>query len=295
MKLVARTWSDAVVRRALFGVRLRDAVTGRVVVDGITVRVKDRLHPYRNASLQASHGGVFALHEIWRQAGFGDDQPDSPAQDDRWRFRVDDPLDRYLPTSFRSALPVDGLVGMASLGLGQAWSPASPASSPGLSPAAQEDGLPLFSAATRSPPPGFASLRAELRFAGDDQRAVPWARLELRLGDSMLADGFADRNGRVLLVFPWPRPRELLQAASGPAEWPVTLHASWHPDRLSDGVPDPDRRLDGVPDLSDLFAQPDVTLLQGASRSQPLAGLNLRYGEPLLVASASSSFLYVAA
>lgn len=262
---------DVVVRQALLGVQFRDAATGRVVADGLRVELQDLWQPRRRQTLAANRSGVFALHAFPGMPGF--DEP-PPASAGRFRLEVQDTLARYVPAALAPPVPSGGLWGRGV---------DSPAASPDLAP----PHVPLYSAATRTPPVGMASLRAELRTWPDDERPVPWARLELWSGSARLAEGVADAAGRVLLVFPLPRPREATldtSPAGAPAlaEWTVTLRA----------FRDPALAADAVPLFDDILAQPEAALLQASG--QPLAPLALVAGEPLVVASPPSSFLYVA-
>jgi len=135
----------------------------------------------------------------------------------------------------------------------------------------------------------MASLRAELRRASQPAQSTPWARLELWLGASCIAEGQADASGRALLVFPLPRPRAALLGGSPvgsppPFEWTVTLRAFWNP-ALSAAA---------VPEFDAVFAQPAVTLLSSPASAVPLPALLLRAGETLQAARPPSSFVYVA-
>jgi len=264
---------DTIVREALLGLQFRDAVDGRVVAEGLQVEIEDLWQPRRRQALMANRSGVFALHRFAGQRGFGDDDIDSPQVANRFRVTARDTLGRYVATSVSPPVPGDGL-----------FAPRAAGSPPGLT-----RHVPLFSAATRPVPVAMASLRAELRECGHDDRPVRWARLELWLGSERLAEGLADDAGRVMLVFPLPRPRAPVLRASPAAagtyfDWSVTLRAF-----SQAGLP-----TDPIPDLEDLFAQPEVGLLQGASPPVPLAPLTLHAGETLIAASPPSSFLYVA-
>lgn len=291
---------DRPARRALLGVQCRDVADGRVVSDGLQLVLHDlwQARPTRQARvLSANRSGVFALHdfpgirsfltpsEADSDAALALDDLGSPASPDLPRFRltVHDTLNRYVDMALTPTLgqglwgPLDGAI-----------SPASPAS---LSTAWPH--VPLYSAATRTPPIGMASLRTELRSATHPEQAIAWAHLRLMLNGIALAEGVSDAAGRVLMVFPLPRPREGLPQGS-PAtaaallDWPLTLRAFWSPDRRTDLA------QGRVPDLDELLAQAPVPLLQHAAPPTPLGTLTLRAGQTLLVASPPSSFLFVA-
>jgi hypothetical protein len=276
---------DTVVRTALLGVTFRDAATLRSVADGLRAEVVDTWQPQRRVALAANRSGVFVLHRFPGLPGFGDTAappaPTSPAEPERYRLEVHDTAGRYLPAATPVTLPHEGLFGL-----------------PGSydSPADTTPYVPLFSAATRSVPPPLAELRAELRRASDPGTPVPWALLELWLGPLRLAQGLADAEGRVLLPFPLPRPREPgLRDSPGTLDerwsWDVTLLAFWSPT-----VPasPPDDEPPTLPDLDTLLTQPPAALLQQPSPPLPLAPLRLHAGVPLLARSAGASFLFVA-
>ncbi|TDP85773.1 hypothetical protein EV672_102122 [Aquabacterium commune] len=283
-----RAGFDRPVRRALLGVQCRDVADGRVVSDGLQLVLYDlwQPRPTRQARvLNTNRSGVFALHDVPgirsfltpseadSDAALALDDLGSPASPDLPRFRltVHDTLNRYVDMALTPTLG-QGL-----------WGPLG-------------DGLPhvpLYSAATRTPPIGMASLRTELRSATHPEQAIAWAHLRLMLNGVALAEGLSDAAGRVLMVFPLPRPREGLPQGS-PAtaaallDWPVTLQAFWSPERRADLA------QGHVPDLDGLLAQAPVPLLQHAAPPTPLGTLTLRAGQTLLVASPPSSFLFVA-
>jgi len=289
---------DRPARRALLGVQCRDVADGRVVSDGLQLVLHDLWQARPNRQLRvlsANRSGVFALHdfpgirsfltptEADSDAALPIDDLGSPASPDLPRFRltVHDTLNRYVDMALTPTLG-EGLWGP----LGATSSPATP-----LSDALPH--VPLYSAATRTPPIGMASLRTELRSATQPEQPIAWAHLRLMLNGVALAEGLSDAAGRVLMVFPLPRPREGLPQGS-PAtaaallDWPVTLQASWSPERRTDLA------QGRVPDLDELLAQAPVPLLQHAAPPTPLGTLTLRAGQTLLVASPPSSFLFVA-
>jgi hypothetical protein len=136
----------------------------------------------------------------------------------------------------------------------------------------------------------MAVVRADLRLASNEEQAASWAWLELWLGNIRLVSGVSDVNGSVLLLFPLPPPREPTRRNSPPVgfermSWNVSLRGYW----------DPSQRAASVPDLCALRAQPEIALLHQRVPATTLATLQLHAGTPLIVASANSSFLFVAA
>jgi len=284
---------DQPARRALLGVQCRDAADGRVVSDGLDLVLHDLWQPRQRRSLSANRSGVFALHDFPGLRSFlTPDEADGqvPVADDlvalvspdepRFRLTLHDTQGRYLDMALTP-----------SLGQGL-WGPWPDGSSP-PNAVIETPHVRLYSAATRTPPIGMASLRAELRSASHPQQPIAWAWLRLMLNAQVLAEGASDAAGRVLMVFPLPRPREGLPHAS-PAtaasllDWPVTLQAFWSPDRRDDLA------RGRLPEFTELSSQPALPLLQQALPPTPLGNLTLRAGQPLLAASSPSSFLFVA-
>lgn len=270
MTTVLKPAADRLVRRALLGVRCVDAVDGRPVQDGLRVEFVDHWRPRHREALNAGPSGIFVLHrhpgvqtlfaDTDESETAGAELSASPASEDRFEVRITDPLHRYVDTRLRTPLPADALMT-----------------------------VPLYSAPTRTPPIALACLRTELRLRSQPEQAARWAWLRLTLGAQTLAEGPADAQGRALLVFPLPRPREgVLHGSPATAEalldWSVTLHAHWHPARLADDVPD----------LDTLRQQAPVSLLTQHLPPVPLTPLSLRAGQPLLAHRPPSSFLFVA-
>jgi len=268
---------DRVLRRALLGLQFRDVLDGRVVAEGLRVDLQDLWQPRHNRALVANPSGVFVLHDFPGLRGFGDDALPSPAEAGRFRLTAVDTSGRYLPVALAPPLSADGL-----------WAP--DLVSPWVSPPDQPGHVPLWPAATRSLPGSLATVRAELRRAGNDDQPVPWARVEAWLGSTRLGEGLADEAGRLLLAFPLPRPRPATLGTS-PAgrptafEWTLTLRAHWNP--AFQAAP--------LPYLDEIQAQPEVPLLARASPPLPLGPVTLLAGETLVLASPPSSFLTVAA
>lgn len=283
---------DGVQRHALLGLQFRDAVSGQVVDEGLELRLQDRRRPQRVQALAHNRSGIFVLHAWPGLHGFETPaaptvvSPDEPAG---FELQVRDARGRYLPLCLSPRVPGTGLWAPAAAWVSPAgvWPTTSP---PGATPS-----VPLFSASTRPVPPAMASLGVELRRASRPAQAAPWARLELWLGGTRIAEGQADEAGRALLIFPLPRPREATLGTSpaglpGGFEWTVSLRGYWSP---ALAVPDPTAPAT-VPNFDDIFSQPEAALLQRASPATPLPPLLLRAGETLVAHQPPEPFVYVA-
>jgi hypothetical protein len=273
---------DHVVRHPLFGVQCRDAVDGRVVADGLRVRLHDRWRPGGwTADLAANRSGVFALHAAPGLHGFdaaGAAVPGPPSEPARWRLEIEDTRGRYLPVAAEPTLPLDDLFGV---GAG-----AAPTSPPDALPF-----VPLYSAPTRPLPAAMQALHVELRRAADVEAPAAWTRLELWLGTQRLAEGLAGADGQALLVFPMPKPREVPLGVSPAAagdrfEWSVELRAF-----RAAAIAVPEAVL---PTLAALLAQPPAVLLDAVSPPMPAAPFALRAGVPLVARGATAPYLTVA-
>ncbi len=288
MLALLQTGHDRVQRHALLGLQFRDAVTGQVVDEGLQVALQDRWRPQRVQALAANRSGIFALHAMPGLHGFAAPAPAapwSPAEPARFELQVRDTRGRYLPACLLPELPSTGLWAPAG-----AWTSPPEASPPGAIPATPS--VPLYSATTRPLPPAMASLRVELRRAGQPARPAPWARLELWLGAARIAEGLADDAGRALLVFALPRPREAALGTSPagrpPAfEWTVTLRGFWNPAFAATDAP-------AVPDFDAVFSQPEAGLLRSVVPALPLPPLSLSAGETLMAHQPPESCVYVA-
>jgi hypothetical protein len=265
---------DRHVLRAPFAVMFRDRLDAAVVADGLRVELRDARRPGPAQPLTANPHGVFVAHTVRGLRPLTEGAGASPPAQRRFRLTVADTHGRFVPLRMDADLPVDGLFQPACLD---------------ASPSDAEPHVPLFSAATRPVPAGLVVVRADLRLASDPAAAAAWARLELWLGDHMLAEGVADRRGAALLLCPLPPLRDppvhgsSPDARAEPARWDVTLRACWVAGHAELAVPD----------LCALLQLPEVTLLEQTAPARPLGPLVLEAGVPLIVRSAHSSFLFV--
>jgi hypothetical protein len=187
---------------------------------------------------------------------------------------VTDTRDRYLPFALSLDVPSDGL-----------YAPYCTESSPRDA----DPYVPLYSAPARAVPAAMIVVRCDLRRESDRAKPAPWAWLELCVGSDVVATGMSDANGSALLVAPLPAPRErtfpLPLAPFDGTTWQISMRAYWHPARAGERVPD----------FCTVREQPEIGLLERLDPPSPLASRELRAGEPLALATAGSSYLYVAA
>lgn len=275
MMRVLKGGYDQSARTPALGVMFRNSADGRVVSDGLYVRLKDPQLPHQVAQpLLANSFGVFVAHQV---RGLGAAGPSSPSATRRYTLAVEDRLGRFLPVAAPVDLPTDGLLDLAFLR---------------TSPGAALPHVPLFSASSCTVSAGHAEVRVDLRLASDASAAA-WARVELWLEDpaSLLAQGMADARGSALLVCALPALRDPPLRAS-PAgsqatlnQWTVRLRVFWN-HTIAEAQ---------VPDLSELLSLHEVPLLQGRSSLSPLAPALLSAGSPLVIRSPGSSCVFVGA
>ena len=195
---------------AALGLAFRDTATGERVGAGLNVEVYRKSLPRVRATALPNASGVYVLHEApglhASRFGAGDDefwaaQPELPG----FVVEVSDSERRFLPFSFEVELFQRGVYNFDSPLA--ASSPPEPAT------------VPLYSAATRKAPPGFAAVRAELWDADADAPAA-WAVVEARAAGHLAARGLSDEGGRLALLFPYPAPARMI-VSSPPGSPPV--------------------------------------------------------------------------
>jgi len=263
---------------APLGLRLWDPLFESAVTDGLAAWAYDEARPEVRCSGYANRSGVFAFRNLPGRGavefGSGDDAywADALAQQRRYTVEVHDRQARFLPFRLREVrAPWRGLFS----------SDLEPASPPDVAP------VPLFSAPTRVVAEPFAVVRAELRETPGD-RPAPWAIVEMDVpGRALPVRGMSDREGRVLLVFPYPEPES--GAFVSPPGGSALLAQEWTlPLRVFFTRPAP------VPDTPDLRATlleqaPAVAWMSDATSSLPLETVSVRFGLPTVVRSRESA------
>jgi hypothetical protein len=145
------------------------------------------------------------------------------------------------------------------------------------------DPISLPSAPSRSVPPGFAAIRAQLSDASTHLPAS-WAVLELTCAGTTVS-AIADVQGSALGLLPWPAPATALeQQPLLDQQWPVSVVARW--ERTGPGAP--------MPEQSALRAQPVVRALASAGHDDALGDQTLTYGRELVLRTGTRSDLLLA-
>lgn len=225
----------------LGGLRFVDAASGRAIVDGlgVSVRRKDIVR-----TLPASPSGTFVLHGFpgFKATERWDGQGDPPAPPEPFDVTVVDTSGEYLSMRFPSQLPVPREAGF--------WRPAPDA---GILP------VPLYSAPARRGPAGFQRLRGWL-VDRDTKAPAAWARIRVTTAQAVaaerqvLGESMSDGNGSFMVPYRMPAAEPAPAPAPGvppPARYRILVEAG-----RSSAAP-----LE-FPDLSQVLAQPAVTLLK---------------------------------
>lgn len=176
---------------------------------------------------------------------------------------LEDPSDQVLPVRLEPTLPSDGIRSDP----GEAFS--------GIAPGGC---VLLFVHPRRSAPAGWVCLRASLRRESSGT-AVPWAVMEVRHGNRIVAVGLSSLAGEVVAACaPLPeRQRPIGLPADQPFDrriWDLDVSFRWSPDRLTESVSF----------LSDLASQPAVP----AASDLPDKFKNIRCGPGETILSSGS-------
>jgi hypothetical protein len=273
--------SEHVTRVTPLGFRFWDAVSRCTVTDGLEVTAFQQENPQRRTRAITNRAGVYLLQDMPglhdAEAGRGDEAYwDNPPMKKTFVVEVKDNSRRFQNFSFKADPPSRGFFILPCL---QSDSP------PKL-----EGFIPLYSAPTRVVPAARAVIRAQLLDVSSGKPAA-WAVLEARINDKPAAEGFADKEGRVALIFPYPEPSQpsMVSPPSGnrrpltEQSWPVQVHALY-----SASIPENE-----TPDLCDVFAQPAAVLMSSLSPPVALMESKLEFGKELVLKSDLESRLFI--
>ena len=286
---------DRVTTVAPLGLQFHDAASGTIVGEGLSVWAFPLNRPVAKRLLIANRVGVYILHHaeglIDLEHGAGDQSywQGLPAPK-QFVIEVSDEHSRFQPFQLTVDLPTRGIYKWIGVGDG---SPLSPMTS-----------IPLYSSPARQAFGGMAVVRAELHdpFRAGDEGNASGAVLELYDDDVLIARGFADEQGRIALIFPYPSPRSFPPGSppgsalssppvsTGPAltdqVWILKARALYSPP-LSSPLNQPAE--DSLPDLKSTLAQTDAQLWADADQTETLSEVALQFGRELILKSRSTS------
>ncbi len=288
-----------------FGIGLWDAVTGALVSEGLSVRVR-ALAGTEVASTTmatATRSGLFAAHGLQRLRAFesGSDGLESWAIASPPRPHLVDVRDdtgRFLPFALHVLLPARGLALPPCVdALWPIELPSPLASSPAS--ATVPSYVPLFSTPARTTPAGRATVRARILTDRASGAPAAWAVLELRRAGQLLARGIANTRGEVVAMFAYPEPPDPPPTSPGGGagaptvplaeqSWPIEITVRHRADMPTYPV----GTRDAVPDLCELLQQPSTAVFT-SSPLAPLTEATLRYGEELVLGAPSGAELFI--
>jgi hypothetical protein len=278
--------SEVISRVTPLGIRFWDPLTGHTLCDGLQVTAHPLGEPSRRTTAKMNRSGIYFLQDLpgIRELEFGSGDRDYWTGLSKKSFIVEvtDPQRRFQSFAFQAELPHQGLLTNPCL-------PASPLlASPLLGPA-DELGIPLYSAITRGVPSGMAVIYAKL-WDATNQRSASWAMLEASWRGTLLSRTFADRDGQVALLFPYPQmdPPVSSPPGSPPADsrtrladrtWQIDLQVFY---ALQSPVPE-------LPDLCQILDQPPAALKNTVAPDSPLDEIQIHFGQEYVLRSASKS------
>jgi hypothetical protein len=273
MSAIAFLELERLSRVAPLGVRFWDRPTARAVSEGLLLT---NVESARRALVNRSD--VFVLQGLpgMQAAEYGAGDEDywaSPPVSRKLTLELVDALGRFHDVRFDAEAPFRDVFG-EDCGF---------VSSP---PDAGAQSVPLFSLPSRPVPAATAAVRAELT---DSETGEPasWAVLEVTAQDVGTLRGIADRQGRVLVLLPYPEPP--WHGPSPPAgsrplsaqSWPVGLSVRYSPGEASPPLPGPDDRE--PPDLCSVLLQEPATLASDESPTVPVDSDELVFGRELVL------------
>lgn len=290
---------------APLGLRFCDLTSRTLIGDGLDVQVYAAGNPTTKVTAIANRRGIYVVHHAPGlrdvERGEGDEAFWQNVTTRNFVIEVNDIERRFQPFQFTDHLPVKGIykwIGPLSGSL----------SSPLSSPPTPSESIPLYSSPVRSVPAGMAVVRADLWDATNDT-AASWTVLEATLNDQIIAQGIADEQGRIALIFPYPAPRPFaissppsspppFQLGSPPfatslplteQAWSIRLRAFYTPVRPVASPPNPFPTKPELPELRFTLSQPEATIWADAALSEPLPEKSLQYGHELVLKSQAAT------
>ena len=270
---------------APLGLCFHDAATGERVIDGLSVSVYPVENSYRvkKATAFPNRSGVYVVQKL---AGLGDfsrgtgdaefwleNQPQK-----NYAVEVFDTANRFQPFRLTLRLPVKGIYQWENV--------------PPTSPNQTVSSIPLYSAPSRRGSSGMAIVRAELR--ENDKTPAAFAVLEARIGSELVARGIADREGRIVLMFPAlsPRHNPLASPPNGATrvsladqEWELDFTLRYQPGGGAASLPQEKSGADAFPDLRLVLAQKPGKLWANVQKKNSFTTAVLRVGRELVLRS----------
>ena len=270
---------------APLGLCFHDAATGERVIDGLSVSVYPAAQSKRKKRTEAfpNRSGVYVLHkadglgEFTRGAGDSDFWSENPPQKS-FIAEVFDNQNRFQPFRFALKLPVKGIYQWENI--------------PPFSPNKKLSSIPLYSSPSRASLGGMSVIRAELRET--EEKAASFAVLEAHFNGNLIARGIADREGRIVLMFPalsplqnpLSSPPNATRVTLAEQKWNLDLTLKYEPD-VFQASPQSSTEIEGevLPDLRFALAQKSGKLWANAEKTENLTTAVLQLGRELILRS----------
>lgn len=277
---------ERLTRVTPFAFRLWDGVERRAVADGL--QVVARSASGRERPVKAGPSGLFAIRDLSLAmpfvsgSGNADFWKQPPPLDAAWTIEVDDPLGRFLPFRFTA----DGALRITNDQSDACSIPdGGGAAQPGAAVQPGLPTLPLYSAPTRSAPPGVAVIRMDLETTSHASAGA--TVVEVRMTGTGATVAMADGSGHLVAFVRYPAPERRSGILGGPPRRPlaqetwrtVLLRAFWDADLERRDCPD-------ACAIREMQAKPEVPILARQQPRTQLQELTLEYGRPLVVRTA---------
>ena len=275
---------------APLGLCFHDAATGERVIDGLSVSVYPITKCVRKKRTAAfpNRSGVYvvqkadSLKEFTRGAGDSDFWSKNQPQKS-FIAEVYDNLSRFQPFRFILKLPVKGIYQWENI--------------PPLSPNKNLSSIPLYSAPSRAVLGGMSVIRAELRET--EEKAASYAVLEARFNANLIARGVADRDGRIVLMFPslappnnpLSSPPNATRVSLADQKWNIDLTLKYEPKIFQASPPSTETEVEDLPDLRLVLAQKSGKLWANAEKTENLTTAVLQNGRELILRSRAKPIL----
>lgn len=276
------------------GIRFWDLAGQTVVANGLDVTARPLLRPGPIRRAFQTLSGVYAFHALPGMRALEASDPDLPAGErrldtsppvaSRFVVEVNDRLGRFLPHTFQVDVPFRGIYP-----IGFSFSPSE----------SDLPGFALFSDPSRPTLSGMAVVRAQLveRLGVGQFRPAQFAVLEVQLPSGEIWTGIADRNGSVVVHFPYPPFDATLSPPSPPIVSPQSRLQSWDLTVQVRYRADTQSKADTfatLPDLGAILTQPQAQIwpIQVGSAQTTLSS-RLEFGQPVALNTAGRPELWV--
>jgi hypothetical protein len=271
---------------APLGLCFHDVATGERIADGLKISIYPLTNNIRKIRKDAlpNRSGVYVLQNAYGLENFKNGAGDAEFWANNpprktYIAEVSDAERRFQSFQLTLKLPVKGIY---------RWENAPP-SSPNKTLAS----IPLYSAPTRKITNAMSVVRAELRQS--DGTPAAFAVLEARFDNNLVARGIADRDGKIVLIFPTlaPQSNPFASPPTGATnvtlaeqQWILDLNVKYQPSIFQTSPPIvAEIEGENLPDLRRVLAQSNGKIWTDAAQTEELKTVVLRLGKELILRS----------